>query len=84
VTAGWIRIEVGNRWDAVALHERLFDRSSYLVKLNGHFEVVLPAAQASEDVPAELLQRIEGWMRERSLRSATLRLKDGSRLEIGG
>jgi len=82
MSVDWITVEARDRWDAVALLHRFVDRRSFLVELDDHFDVCVTPPGGAERVPEELLPRIEGWLRERSLPSATLHLGDGSSLEI--
>jgi hypothetical protein len=76
-----IRIEAQNRWQALALMQRLADQRSFLIKHNGYFDVCVPATADATALP-DILARVEAWLQERSVPATTVRLPDGSAKQV--
>jgi hypothetical protein len=71
------RVRVGSRSDAVDLAARLGGYRWYLIVPDeDHWEVVVEFSGASTDLPTDLRERIDEWLRARSLGSAHIRLGD--------
>jgi hypothetical protein len=71
------RVRVGSRSDAVDLAARLGGYRWYLIVPDeDHWEVVVEFSGTPTDLPTELRERIDEWLRARSLGSAHIRLGD--------
>ena len=77
------RIRVGSRSDAVDLASRLNGYRWYLIVPDEeHWEVVVEFAGVPTELPGELHERIDDWLRARGLPSAHIRLRDAE-FELG-
>ncbi|MGH2972020.1 MAG: hypothetical protein ACRDNM_03105 [Gaiellaceae bacterium] len=61
-------VESSSRWDALALAGRLVGYRWYMIEPDAsHWDVCVLVEQRSGELPEDLRQRIEAWLRERRL-----------------
>lgn len=74
-TAAIVRIESHNRWDAMALAESLTRFRWFLVEPDrDRWDVCVSVETADADLPDDLLEEVEVWLRRRHLSETTAHL----------
>jgi uncharacterized protein (UPF0218 family) len=69
-----LRIETESRWDALALVEKLPRHRWHLVEPDAHScDVYVTVAEEATDLPGDLVESIEHWLREREVEKVTVR-----------